>query len=977
MVARASRRLPGFRFEAQSPRLTEALPRMDVAVFVGFAASGPLHTPVAIEDASQFAAIFGEDAPLLWDKERGGELRAYLGPAVRSFLGNGGRRCWIVRVAGAGARSNFFPIPGLAAARFDAAGNVDRIAPAFAVARSEGSWSDSTRVSAALASRPLEALGLSRDAISLDGSVELAFVVELRLAAPDDLVRGDLLRLTFGDDGAGEQELVLMLAVESIAESAASPPGSTVFRAAGRRAVWLEPRVSSSPPAQTPATARVYTRADQTLDNESTGFESEEIAALIRWPADQDGPLTLDLEMSIADAPAPGSLVRADAGVGQLWLSVETSGVTQSSEEQPRDIVRLTGHGVWLVSAPPDPPPAKPRICEKLSFEVWAREGDEAPARLSDVGFETGHPRFWASLPSDEELYREEGSAFREGQVALTFEKERIELWRSKSGRRFPLAGSPETDPVYFPIGMQVIPNTYLGPVKLEGTRLERDGLATFDAGMFLDPDLIDVGTSAFSEQADFLRYASFKPRRLKGIHAALGFGESTLIDEATIVAAPDAVHHGWQREGVEAPPSASESSPPARPEWWHFQDCAASREIPRTTEPERGHFLDCGITVIPAPELQASEPDVTGTLDLTWSRPPGVANFTLEEATRPDFTGAVAVYAGDADRSVRYGLAPGDYYYRVRAEAGKQVSDWSDGVAVRVSLADGYRQSDDYLPDTLLAVHRSLLRMCAARGDLVAVLSLPEHYREDQAEAYVRLLKSPSSGPVSVGTSLCLALSAGEANDFSYAAIYHPWLINREEPNSFRRTPPDGAACGVLAARSLARGAWIAPANEPLRGVIALNRPAARERLLDLQETQINVFQQQPRGFLAMSEDTLSDDDDLRPINVRRLLILLRRLATRLGAQYVFEPNDDSFRRLVQRGFEAMLDDMFARGAFAGSTPQTSFQVVTSNSLNTPASVDQGRFIVELRVAPSLPLTFLTIRLIAAGDRGLVVEAR
>src|SRR6185436_3793727 len=122
MVARASRRLPGFRFEAQSSRLTEALPRMDVAVFVGFAASGPLQTPVPLEDAAQFAAIFGEDAVLLWDKERGAELRAHLAPAVRNFFGNGGRRCWIVRVAGQEARSNHFPIPGFAEARFDAAG---------------------------------------------------------------------------------------------------------------------------------------------------------------------------------------------------------------------------------------------------------------------------------------------------------------------------------------------------------------------------------------------------------------------------------------------------------------------------------------------------------------------------------------------------------------------------------------------------------------------------------------------------------------------------------------------------------------------------------------------------------------------------------------------------------------------------------------------------------------------------------------
>ena len=54
MVARAQpatrpARLPGVRFEAPPPPLAEVLPRMDVAVFVGFAASGPLHRPVVVE----------------------------------------------------------------------------------------------------------------------------------------------------------------------------------------------------------------------------------------------------------------------------------------------------------------------------------------------------------------------------------------------------------------------------------------------------------------------------------------------------------------------------------------------------------------------------------------------------------------------------------------------------------------------------------------------------------------------------------------------------------------------------------------------------------------------------------------------------------------------------------------------------------------------------------------------------------------
>jgi len=90
-----------------------------------------------------------------------------------------------------------------------------------------------------------------------------------------------------------------------------------------------------------------------------------------------------------------------------------------------------------------------------------------------------------------------------------------------------------------------------------------------------------------------------------------------------------------------------------------------------------------------------------------------------------------------------------------------------------------------------------------------------------------------------------------------------------------------------------------------------------------------------------------------------------------------VFEPNSPAFRRLVQRGFTEMLDLMFVRGAFAGASPATSYQVVTDDSLNTEQSVDQGRFIVELRVAPSLPMNFLTIRLIQNGSRTSVTEGR
>jgi phage tail sheath protein FI len=125
----------------------------------------------------------------------------------------------------------------------------------------------------------------------------------------------------------------------------------------------------------------------------------------------------------------------------------------------------------------------------------------------------------------------------------------------------------------------------------------------------------------------------------------------------------------------------------------------------------------------------------------------------------------------------------------------------------------------------------------------------------------------------------------------------------------------------------------------------------------------------------LALSADTLALDSELRPISVRRLLILLRRLALQRGNRHVFEPMGPALRRSVQRGFDELLTDLYRRGAFAGATPEESFRVVVDDTVNTKQDADGGRFVIELRVAPALPMRFITVRLTQSGDRLSVVE--
>ena len=58
---------------------------------------------------------------------------------------------------------------------------------------------------------------------------------------------------------------------------------------------------------------------------------------------------------------------------------------------------------------------------------------------------------------------------------------------------------------------------------------------------------------------ADFLRYQSPQSRPLKGIHTALE------VEEATLIAVPDAVHRGWEPATPEKPPDPKPSLPLSR----------------------------------------------------------------------------------------------------------------------------------------------------------------------------------------------------------------------------------------------------------------------------------------------------------------------------------------------------------------------------------------------------------------------------
>jgi hypothetical protein len=353
----------------------------------------------------------------------------------------------------------------------------------------------------------------------------------------------------------------------------------------------------------------------------------------------------------------------------------------------------------------------------------------------------------------------------------------------------------------------------------------------------------------------------------------------------------------------------------------------------------------------------------------------------------------------------------PAPQFFRVRAVRGGEEGPWSNVVvavvprqtfvqcAVPTPPAGAAGEVRPPLPDTVVwrartpaeaapwltlrAIQTSVLRWCAARGDVAAVLGFPLPFTAEEAVRHVSVLRGDlpafeADGRMAAGAFLeggVPALTRDESFVLGYGAAYHPWPVAGRTGGELRPDPPDGAVLGTYAASAAARGAWVAPARRQLQGTLSLAPLVDDRRLPSIVAAGINPLVEDPAGFMAITASTLSEVGAVRPVNVRRLIALLRRLAQREGAGIVFEPNDRELQRIVRMRFERFLTDMYLRGAFAGAVPQEAFEVSTGDAVNPPEAVDSGRFVVEVRVAPSRPLEFITVRLVLAG--GAVTEAR
>src|SRR5579875_317772 len=246
-------------------------------------------------------------------------------------------------------------------------------------------------------------------------------------------------------------------------------------------------------------------------------------------------------------------------------------------------------------------------------------------------------------------------------------------------------------------------------------------------------------------------------------------------------------------------------------------------------------------------------------------------------------------------------------------------------------------------------AVQTTLITHCESHGNRVAILDAPPGMTPQQVKEW---------------------RSDVAMYDSAFAALYYPW-IKVENPLATNGAdaeilvPPSGHIAGVWARVDETRGVWKAPANETIAGCLDVEYPVTKAEQSLLNPVGINCVRPfGTRGIRIWGGRTLSSDTDWRYINVRRLFNMVETTILD-GTQWaVFEPNDVKLWEGVKRTLNAFLTGLWRDGALFGASADQAFYVKCDEETNPPESIDQGKLVVEVGIAPVKPAEFVIFRI-------------
>ena len=213
-------------------------------------------------------------------------------------------------------------------------------------------------------------------------------------------------------------------------------------------------------------------------------------------------------------------------------------------------------------------------------------------------------------------------------------------------------------------------------------------------------------------------------------------------------------------------------------------------------------------------------------------------------------------------------------------------------------------------------------------------------------------------------GRSVTNAVADINGIDTNYAAVYYPWVkILSVTANASKPVwvPPSVVLPGVISFTDSVAHEWFAPAGLNRGGLSSVLE--AKTRLThterdELYEGRVNPIASFPgQGVVVFGQKTLQGKPSaLDRINVRRLLIRLRKFIASSSRFLVFEQNTAATRNRFLGIVNPFLESVQANSGLSA------FKVVMDDSNNTPDVVDRNQLVGQIFIQPTRTAEFIVL---------------
>lgn len=206
-------------------------------------------------------------------------------------------------------------------------------------------------------------------------------------------------------------------------------------------------------------------------------------------------------------------------------------------------------------------------------------------------------------------------------------------------------------------------------------------------------------------------------------------------------------------------------------------------------------------------------------------------------------------------------------------------------------------------------------------------------------------------------------------AIDNNYVAVYFPEIYVNDDVNRRKvKVPASVAALGALGFNDRVAYPWFAPAGFNRAALDFVTNVAVRLSVADrdrLYESRINPIATFPRlGFVIYGQKTLQvKKSALDRVNVRRLMLEIKRIVIGIANRLVFEQNTAAVRN------KFVADVSFQLGLVQAAAGIEGFQVICNESNNTQEDYDLNRLNGRIVVVPTRVVEYISIDFIVTNS--------